>query len=341
MFSLWKGPAKLLGGLLLTGLISPLLAANTPVPGAVNYIEGQVSINGDQLSSKSVGSAEVDRNQVITTDQGKVELLLTPGVFLRLGDNSSLRMVSPSLTDTQVELQRGEAMLEVDQLYRENSIRLLEDGASAQILKKGVYEFNADQQRVAVYDGQAQVAKEDQSLKLKKGKQTKLGERLRATKFDRSYEDPLYAWSSLRSQYVAEGSAQYASAIYVNSGPWWGPGWYWNPYWSMYGFIPGAGILYSPFGWGFYSPWAIGPYYAWYGGARLYGRPVRGLPRASQKPGLRNVPAPRPHVGGPSPAPPSGGVAPAPRTGGFAPAPRAGAFGATPRTSFSGMGRHG
>jgi hypothetical protein len=30
----------------------------------------------------------------------------------------------------------------------------------------------------------------------------------------------------------------------------------------MYGFIPGDGIWYSPFGWPFYSPWVVG----WYGG---------------------------------------------------------------------------
>ena len=332
MFSLWKGPAKLLGGLLLAGLISPLLAANTPVPGTVNYVEGQVSINGDQLSSKSVGSAEVGRNQVITTDQGKAEVLLTPGVFLRIGDNSALRMISPGLADTRVELERGEAMLEVTQLYKENNIRVLEDGASTAIQKKGLYAFDQDQQRVAVYDGQAEVSKGDERLKLKKGKETKLNEQLRATKFDRSYQDPLYAWSSLRSQYVAEASAQYASVIYVDSGLWWGPGWYWNPYWSMYGFIPAGGILYSPFGWGFYSPWAIGPYYAFYGGGRLYGRKLGGAPQPSHNQAFRKGPAA-------APQPRLRSVAPGSTRGGFAPAPRAGGFSA-PRALESGPSMH-
>jgi hypothetical protein len=30
--------------------------------------------------------------------------------------------------------------------------------------------------------------------------------------------------------------------------------WYWNPYFSMFTFIPGVGNIYSPFGYGFYSP---------------------------------------------------------------------------------------
>ena len=52
---------------------------------------------------------------------------------------------------------------------------------------------------------------------------------------------------------------QSARTVFVGGGPYWdGPGWYWNPYWDMYGFIPGDGIWYSPFGWPFYSPWAYG-----------------------------------------------------------------------------------
>ena len=52
----------------------------------------------------------------------------------------------------------------------------------------------------------------------------------------------------------AEADADTAR-LYVNGGPgWYGAGWYWDPWFSAYTFIPGAGIFYSPFGWGFYSP---------------------------------------------------------------------------------------
>ena len=51
---------------------------------------------------------------------------------------------------------------------------------------------------------------------------------------------------------------QSARTVFVGGGSYWdGPGWYWNPYWDMYGFIPGDGIWYSPFGWPFYSPWVL------------------------------------------------------------------------------------
>src|SRR5256884_4670371 len=63
--------------------------ANSAVPGTLNYVEGKVSIGEETLDSKSIGSAEVKPGQSLTTGSGKAEVLLTPGVFLRVGDNST------------------------------------------------------------------------------------------------------------------------------------------------------------------------------------------------------------------------------------------------------------
>jgi len=95
------------------------------VPGTVNYVEGQVALDGQNLPAKQNGSTLLETNQVLDTGQGKAELLLTPGVYFRLGDNSEVRMVSPGLADTRVELVKGSAMLEVDQLYKENDLSVM------------------------------------------------------------------------------------------------------------------------------------------------------------------------------------------------------------------------
>jgi len=55
---------------------------------------------------------------------------------------------------------------------------------------------------------------------------------------------------------------------------WWGSDWYWDPWFDAFTFIPGDGIFYSPFGWGFYSPWWVygAPFYGYgYGYGRGYG----------------------------------------------------------------------
>ena len=263
-----------LGTALLLGLLALPARADLPsqtVPGSLNYVEGQASIGNESLSSKSVGSAELQPGQSLTTQAGKVEILLTPGVFLRVGSNSSVRMISPNLTDTEVEVQRGEAQVEVDQLFKQNDLRVLEDGATIQLQKHGVYDFNADQRAVRVLDGQALLQDGDARIKIKSGHEVTLdAPEPKAQKFDKnSFEadDDLYRWSSLRSEYLAEASVDEARTYIVNGGygpGWWGAGWYWDPWFSAYTFIPADGILYSPFGWGFYSPfWAYGiPFYS-------------------------------------------------------------------------------
>jgi uncharacterized membrane protein YgcG len=255
-----------------------------PLPGAVNYVEGQAAIDGQNLPA---GSAMLETNQVLTTGQGRVELLLTPGVFLRTRDNSEVRMVSPDLINTQVELMRGSAMLEVTELFKENNLSVLVGGVATRIDKMGLYDFNADQPAVSVLDGEATVSEGDMHVNVKKGHTVLLATGLpfKAQSFNRDAveSDPLYRWSELRSEYEAQANIQTAQAIVVNGG-WYGLGWYWDPFWNCYAFLPGDGILYSPFGWGFYSPGFV-----WRAPRPIYGHnPVAG-PQGSKPASVRSA----------------------------------------------------
>src|SRR5579871_6160694 len=141
MFRLWKGSGWLLSALAVAVFSAPALEADntvSAVPGTLNYVEGQVYLGGQPLSAKSVGSTQVGQDQTLETDQGKAEILLTPGVFLRLGDNSEIRMVTPNLTNTQVELVKGEAMVEVADLFKDNNIQVLDSGSSVKLEKHGL-----------------------------------------------------------------------------------------------------------------------------------------------------------------------------------------------------------
>jgi hypothetical protein len=234
--------------------------ADSVLPGTVNYIEGQVAIGGQPLNSQSVGSAELQAGQVLSTRNGKAELLLTPGVFLRVGDNSSVKMISPTLTNTEARVDKGRAMVEVDQIHRANDLLVAENGATIRLLKTGLYDFDANQRQIRVFKGQAQVQEGDQQVKVKGSHEVTLntGGKVKAKKFNKKTDEgDLYRFSRLRSDYLAEANAK-AAPRYVNNGwygaGWYGPGWYWDSWVGGYTFIPGGGILYSPFGWGFYSP---------------------------------------------------------------------------------------
>lgn len=257
--------------------LAPAMAAGSAIPGTLNYVEGQVSIAGQAVTPQAVGSVQLEPNQVMQTGAGRAELLLTPGVFLRLGDNSSVRLVSPNLGNTRVEILNGRAIVEVTEIFKDNNLWVMLDGASARLDKEGLYSFDADARLVRVFDGEASVQMNDHQVNVKKDRQVALAPPFKTTHFDaraQAAQDPLYGWSNLRSEYEAEASMQSARNIFVGGGAYWdGPGWYWNPYWAMYGFIPGDGIWYSPFGWPFYSPWVV--YSAgWYGGFHGYVGPL-------------------------------------------------------------------
>jgi len=74
-------------------------------------------------------------------ESGKAEVLLTPGVFLRIGSNSSVKMVSPNLTNTEVAVEEGEATVEVTEIHKQNDIRIDADGVTTRLVKNGFYDF--------------------------------------------------------------------------------------------------------------------------------------------------------------------------------------------------------
>jgi hypothetical protein len=256
----WFPTAGILTGLCLAVPALPQAYTISAKPGVVNYLEGNTSLNGQPVSPGELRSTALNAGDVLSTEVGKAEVLLTPGVFLRLGSNTEVHMISPSLIDTQLELRRGEAMIEVDQIVKDCRISVLNHGASILIDKSGLYRFSADDApRVAVIDGRAQVYLGDKKVDLGKGKEVVLSDLLKPEKFDRKKEDELYAWSNVRSEYNASMSYQAARAAPANGYGYGyaGGGWMWNAGFNSWAWLPGDGAFFSPFGWGFFAPGAV------------------------------------------------------------------------------------
>lgn len=242
-------------------LCAPAFGANPARPGTVNYIEGAAYLEGQPLNARDVGSIEMTHGQVLTTGAGRVEILLTPGVFLRLDHNSAVKMISPDITLTQMELEHGRAGVEVDEIYPQNNLEIIDGGVNTKLLKTGYYEFDANHPTVMVFKGKADVEVGDGKYVTVKGHHDMPlaeGVSVKPAKFDvRDAEGGLYNWSSLRSQYLAEANGQIAAEYADMDGFY--PGWYWDPYMWDYTYI-GWYPFWSPFGFGFYPPWG------WYGG---------------------------------------------------------------------------
>jgi hypothetical protein len=147
---------------------------------------------------------------------------------------------------------------------------IADQGTDVQIQKNGVYKFTADPAMVAVYDGKAQVFRDDRATEIGKGRELMLAAATKPTSFDRNSADSLYQWSGVRSEYLAEANQSSVQTIVVgNPGGWYGAGWYWNPWFNSWAFVPANGFFYSPFGFGFYSP----VYWTYYPPAHYFVRP--------------------------------------------------------------------
>ncbi len=226
------------------------------LPGTLNFLEGRVSLGDKALGPAAVGKAVLKPEQVLTTgERGYAEILLTPGVFVRVGTNSSLRMVTTGLVNTIVAVDRGRAMVEVDQISEDNNLRVAIGNVEVRLDKTGLYAFDADHGLAQTFKGHATAFTAQGEIGIKGGHELALAT-MKTSGFDEDAckSDDLYRFSRLRSQYASQANMD--RRVVIAGGYY--PGWYWNPYLGCYTFYPGAGYIYSPYGWGFYP-------YGWYG----------------------------------------------------------------------------
>ena len=158
--------------------------------GMIQHVEGDVAIDGKALAMPSREKMfsqfpEVKKGSVLSTAEGRAEILLTPGVTLRLGENSSFKMIDSDLADAKVELQSGAAVVEVLEMLKDTRVTLAVGPASIDFRKAGTYKIHAsDAPELMVYDGQADVTIAGQKKSAKKGNVLSLENALVARKFD-------------------------------------------------------------------------------------------------------------------------------------------------------------
>jgi len=250
----------------MLGIAAVLLAASMPARaatpaearvGSLDYVEGKAFVDGAAVNGTQATYPIVGTGQVLSTDKGHAEMLLTPGVYLRLDNNSEVRLLNASLTDTQVRLDEGAAMLEVDNLHKENLIRMQAGAGAVTVLKQGLYRFAADPASVRVLDGKVQAVVDDVSVKAGKHREVSLVSHPTVSKFSPTNNDELSRWSRLRSEYQAEASMSSAQYLASTGLAWGYASWYWNPWFSTWTWFPASGWYMNPYGYGLYSPWVV------------------------------------------------------------------------------------
>src|SRR5208337_4689302 len=106
--------------------------------GVLHYYEGDLTVEGQAPHQKAGTFAEVKEKQDLQTQVGRAEVLLTPGVFLRIGENSGVRMLSNKLTDTQVEFLKGSAIVDFVEVAKDNQVTMNYQDYKVTFVKKGI-----------------------------------------------------------------------------------------------------------------------------------------------------------------------------------------------------------
>ncbi len=167
--------------------------------GTVNFITGQVSIDDKTVERRPNKFPTLKDGQLLRTDNGRAEILLGPGVFVRLGPHAALRMINSRLTDTQVKLVQGTALVEVIEIANGSNLHVLLGDTSTAFRGIGLHRFDAGSGDLSVYGGHANVKAGAQTFDASRGHVVHLLDTPIDARFDPRDKDPLLQWAASRS----------------------------------------------------------------------------------------------------------------------------------------------
>src|SRR5579863_5773534 len=126
--------------------------------GTLHYFDGDVSIDGTPVESRIGRFSEIKEQSVLRTAQGRAEVLLTPGVFLRVSENTAIKMLDNRLLSTRVEILSGTAIVESEDpqmSIKDSPVSLIYKDYEIRLVKHGLVEIGTDPAQMRVYKGEA------------------------------------------------------------------------------------------------------------------------------------------------------------------------------------------
>jgi hypothetical protein len=177
--------------------------------GLVYFFEGTVFIGDQQLEQKFGKFPDIGEGRDVRTERGRAEVLLTPGMVLRLDEHSGIRMISDRLSDTRVEFLRGSAILESIDGSLDTSSSLIYETWGVKVPRRGIYQIDSAPARLRVYEGEIEVstAGQKEPLIVREGQILPLSPVLAAKPALHAKADDFRTWAMNRSQAIAEENA--------------------------------------------------------------------------------------------------------------------------------------
>jgi hypothetical protein len=177
--------------------------------GVIHFFEGAVYLGDQPLEPRLGKFPSVPQGAELRTEDGRAEVLLTPGVFLRMGEGSAIRMVATDLADTQVELRTGSAVVDSAEPNQDTSVTLIYQDWKVHFLQKGVYRIDSDPPRLCVRQGEAEVFAGDgeEPVSVEHGMSLPLAEVLVPERSSEPSRDALSEWEDGRSESIVADNA--------------------------------------------------------------------------------------------------------------------------------------
>ena len=173
--------------------------------GVVHYVEGTVCL-GDQPLQYRPGKFPLMPNSAeLSTEQGRAEVLLTPGVVVRIGEQSAIRMVDNELLHTRVELLAGSAFVDSAEPNSSTSVTLTYRNWGVRFLEQGIYRIDSDPPHLWVLEGSAEVSAgaHEAALLVDKGMDLPLAPVLVPEQTVNLPHDALSTWAGGRHQSIS------------------------------------------------------------------------------------------------------------------------------------------
>ena len=266
--------------------------------GGVNAVTGRATMraHGNSEWQQLTIKEDLEAGDVVRTGHdGRVEMLLNPGSYLRIGENSEIELSDNSLQNLEVRLISGTAIVEATGFDgAELLINITTPHTRMAIVRKGLY-------RVSVVPGDATELIVRKGRVMLDGSHTKVngGNKVifsnnsfsvaKLRDADKNKGDILELWSKDRAKTVAQANRGFsrrdmglamAGFDSWSFSPRYSGIWMFSARYGCYTFLP----FYS--GWG--SPYGASYGNAFYGGyccGRYYGRDPSNLPNPNQHPG--------------------------------------------------------
>ena len=245
--------------------------------GGINAITGQASVHsrGESDWQQLSITYDLDAGDRVRTDyDGRVEILLNPGSYLRVGSDSEVELSNNSLSNLELRLLRGTAIVEATGMDGlELNINISTPHTKLAIVRQGLYRLNVvpgDATELIVRKGH--VILSDTHTKVKGGNKVVFSAtavsvaKLSKEEKKATEKEDVDVWSKERANTLAKANRKItdrmmisAFASYRDNDPYGFGGrrlgvWFFNRSANCYTFLPFFYGFNSPYG-SFYSTW--------------------------------------------------------------------------------------